>query len=110
MPASASAVAGTMIDASDMQVLLGKINFTVNPGSDFGTDILQIVPFVNSATGRGSFSYYSNGLHYSNVLNGGSIAVGEPIIFIPEPSTSTLLGVGAISLLAYTWRRRKRGA
>jgi hypothetical protein len=34
-------------------------------------------------------------------------AVGEPI---PEPSTLALLGVAAITLLAYAWRRRKQPA
>jgi len=27
---------------------------------------------------------------------------------VPEPSTLVLLGVGAISLLGFAWRRRKR--
>jgi hypothetical protein len=29
---------------------------------------------------------------------------------VPEPSTFALLGIGAISLLGYTWRRRKQAA
>jgi len=29
---------------------------------------------------------------------------------VPEPSTIVLLGIGAISLLSYAWRRRKRAA
>jgi len=29
---------------------------------------------------------------------------------VPEPSTPILLGIGAISLLGYAWRRRKRAA
>ena len=29
---------------------------------------------------------------------------------VPEPSTFVLLGIGAISLLAYAWRRRTRTA
>jgi hypothetical protein len=34
--------------------------------------------------------------------------IGSQLQGVPEPSTLTLLGVGAISLLAYTWRRRRR--
>jgi len=29
-------------------------------------------------------------------------------VAVPEPSSLTLLGIGAISLLGYGWRRRKR--
>ena len=32
------------------------------------------------------------------------------VVVLPEPSTLVLLGVGAISLLACGWRRRKRGS
>ena len=39
--------------------------------------------------------------------NSGSTAHGFLLTPIPEPSTLVLLGVGAISLLGYAWRRRR---
>ncbi len=38
---------------------------------------------------------------------------GQPVTIataVPEPSTLVLLGIGAVSLLAYAWRRRRRTA
>jgi hypothetical protein len=34
---------------------------------------------------------------------------GYQIVPVPEPSTLVLLGINAVSLFAYSWRRRKRG-
>jgi hypothetical protein len=57
-------------------------------------------------------------LYMAGTTWGGSLGgpnAGGPDAFVakfvaPEPSTLALLGVGAISLLAYAWRRRKRAA
>ena len=38
----------------------------------------------------------------------GSIAEAVPAAAVPEPSTFVLLGVAAIGLIGYVWRRRKR--
>ena len=46
-------------------------------------------------------------------MYGPAIAVGEVVVdtqCVPEPSTLVLLGIGAISLLAYAWQRRRRAA
>ena len=40
--------------------------------------------------------------------NGGSVSIG--VLEVPEPSSLILLGAGAITFLAYIWRRRKRTA
>ena len=38
---------------------------------------------------------------------GGPLALRDSLKSVPEPSTFVLLGMGTLSLLAYTWRRRK---
>jgi autotransporter-associated beta strand protein len=43
-----------------------------------------------------------------NAIAGGP--QGDAIAPVPEPSTLALLGIGAVSLLAYAWRRRMHGA
>ncbi|MGD0518154.1 MAG: PEP-CTERM sorting domain-containing protein [Thermoguttaceae bacterium] len=40
-------------------------------------------------------------------IPGGPTALSDNLTSVPEPSTLALLGIGAISLLACTWRRRK---
>ena len=42
-------------------------------------------------------------------IPGGPLALSDNLTSVPEPSTLVLIGVGAISLLAYAWRRRKCG-
>ena len=48
-----------------------------------------------------------------NIYLGGSINPSSDaddaiiIAFVPEPSTFVLLGMGAIGLLTFAWRRRK---
>jgi probable HAF family extracellular repeat protein len=40
-------------------------------------------------------------------IPGGPLALSDNLSSVPEPSTVILLGIGAISLLAYAWRRRQ---
>ncbi len=49
---------------------------------------------------------YLNGLTY----NLGGEGVLAPVHAVPEPSSIALLGIGAVSLLAYAWRKRRRTA
>jgi hypothetical protein len=63
----------------------------------------------------GSWYGYSGAMVASCVDTGHSPAVGSNIFgfrvaseSVPEPSTLVLLGIGAVSLLAYAWRKRRR--
>jgi hypothetical protein len=51
----------------------------------------------------GDYSYFADLRSYSGQIQDAMAAV-------PEPCTLVLLGIGAISLLAYAWRRRGRTA
>ena len=43
-------------------------------------------------------------------IPGGPMALSDNLKSVPEPCTFILLGIGALGLLSYTWRRRKRTA
>jgi streptogramin lyase len=69
---------------------------------------LYFLPDGDLVLGRGGsdfarYDFSSNTL--STFSTGYSFASG--VVLVPEPSTLVLLGIGAISLLAYAWRRRR---
>ncbi len=77
--------------------LAGRL-FVVGDGNTFNNDIwYEIFPTRNAA---GNFSFTQGARNFG--LPPGVAEV------IPEPSTLTLLGVGALSLGGYLWRRRRR--
>jgi hypothetical protein len=57
-------------------------------------------PQMQTYDANGVFSFYDTSLQF------GAFAVTG----VPEPSTFALLSIGAISLLAYAWRRREQAA
>ncbi len=62
--------------------------------------------YTLSGDGITSLAIYANGENWSGIA---SVPLNDFVLTtpVPEPSTLVLLGVGAISLLAYIWRRRK---
>ena len=71
-------------------------------GSSYTTidDPLGVKTFIDGIDGNTLVGYYID----SSNVNHGFVAT------VPEPSTFILLGLGAITLLGYAWRRRKRAA
>lgn len=53
-------------------------------------------------------SHYYAGPTWNDIGGGRTDLVHSYVVEIPEPSTLALLAMGAIGLLAYAWRRRRR--
>jgi hypothetical protein len=70
------------------------------------------VPFVLSvpATGGTAFSEYEAVNSVNRVHLSSGQLTPETAISTPEPASLTLLGIGAVGLLGYGWRRRRRAA
>jgi len=73
-----------------------------DPEGVYGPEATDYV--VNWTTWRGSAAGKYGLIEFSEVYAYTVLRVGNPVI--PEPSSFILLGAGAVSLLAYTWRRR----
>jgi len=92
--------------------LIAKVGGTEQVGT--GTPVPEDYPgrgpgFVGSSYSRAVSTSGRLYLAYNDALvfgdNTGAFTVNVGVV--PEPSTLILLGIGAISLLAYVWRRRK---
>jgi T5SS/PEP-CTERM-associated repeat protein len=71
-----------------------------------GNNLLPCELTVSSIT-IGTLTIGAGSTVIIQAIPGGSMALNENLTSVPEPSTLALLGIGAISLLACTWRRQK---
>ena len=67
-------------------------------------------PLVGSYVRMGDLTLSEGKLYIPEMptVTGGASATLIALTFTPEPSTLVLLGIGAISLLGYGWRRRRK--
>jgi len=77
------------------------------------TDITNLGPNVNTEYDEASPKLAGTILYFDRYFDQGDWSHGSRQLMqsiVPEPSTMILLGAGAISLLAYVWRRRRHTA
>ena len=81
----------------------GDLLFTIRSECSGGTDY----PITDYDFGANEYELSGDGYGAATAFTGWN---GSPVVqlavSVPEPSTAILLAIGAVSLLAYTWRRR----
>ncbi len=86
------------------------VNGTHAVGAINGSGITQVdsgATLTATSIAQGTLTIGSGATVTIQAIPGGPMALSENLTSVPEPSTLALLGIGAISLLAFTWRRQK---
>jgi hypothetical protein len=81
-------------------VTSSQINMDPN-GTQYVTEVGPPTPYVPDSTRTTAYNIFSD-------LEGGGGGIRAPTN--PEPSSLTLLGIGALGLIGYVWRRLQRAA
>jgi hypothetical protein len=83
-----------------VQILMDFITQTTDTYLDGAlTPSLANIPFVNASPGLGEFFVFQNG----SSAGTSEVALDNFVLFVPEPSTISLLGIGIVGLI----RRRR---
>ena len=77
---------------------IGTTNFSITLGPTYTSS--------GTTPGWGGGNVFVGG----DQISGGTYSVVYTYTPVPEPSTLVLLGIGAVSLLTYAWRRRTKAA
>jgi len=106
------------IDPPYSQTIVGQFLNSESPYGTFdqGGNEWEWTEALSGSTQRGrrggSYNWEYKTLRASARMGadpaGNSQSIGFRVASIPEPSTAVLLGMGAVALLAYGWRRRRR--
>ena len=99
------AVAGSLTVGSDLTV-------NVVPGTNWTAGPYTLATFGSLVDGSNNFSGWTVtgtnlGINFSYDFSSDSHDLYLDVLSVPEPSTFALLGVAAVGLLAFVWRRKR---